>query len=220
VLLPLVIAQEPPDCEILVVDYGCPGKCSEIPVLQEECVAVHVTDNVAEYNRSRARNIGARVASDLLPCEYLVFLDCDAVVGPSFVRDMVAPLAAGQAAITTPLWDAARDPTERGVGVCAVRRTTWEATRGYDESMRGWGYEDEDFWNRCQAVPPCHAMRVTCDITMQKHSNSQRVAYHQAKDIWKSKQQNISHARSRDTVNPLGFGMTDKVEVLCCAGRS
>lgn len=162
------LAQQGAEVRVVVVDDGSddgstPAACDACREGAGREGRVRV---IHQENRGlpAARNRGAAGAST----EYLVFLDADDWVAPTFVAKLAAAIGAER--------DAGRDGNvshaycqERLVGLgtglwrvpewdsllmlitnlhpvtALVRRERFEAVGGFDESMRG-GYEDWDFW--------------------------------------------------------------------------
>jgi hypothetical protein len=126
----------------------------------------------APYNRSRAFNAGALQArapvlllhdNDMLvPYGYLqrilqkVALGYQAVNPKRYVfylseRHTSAVLHAAAALDTWPA-DGIVQNLEAGGSVAITRQAFWEIG-GMDEAFEGWGGEDNEFWDRCQARP-------------------------------------------------------------------
>lgn len=117
-----------------------------------------------------ARNAGARAASVEGWCEYLVFLDADDFLEPTFVARLHAEILASGSGPdishaycqerlvdqafgtwTVPEWDPVLLLVTNLHPVTAlVRREHFERTGGFDESMR-LGYEDWELWLRFSA---------------------------------------------------------------------
>lgn len=111
-----------------------------------------------------ARNVGAALARERNWCEYLVFLDADDFLEPAFVASLHRELvAANDSSVShaycqerlvdkafgtwaVPEWDPLLLLATNLHPVTAlVRRDCFEASGGFDESMR-LGYEDWDLW--------------------------------------------------------------------------
>lgn len=111
-----------------------------------------------------ARNVGAALARERDWCQYLVFLDADDFIEPTFVSRLHQELAAANDPAVShaycqerlvdkafgtwavPEWDPLLLLATNLHPVTAlVRRDCFEASGGFDESMR-LGYEDWDLW--------------------------------------------------------------------------
>lgn len=187
------------DYRILVVDYGCPegtfDYCVSLrsPILR----AVKVLDNTDVYNRSRARNCGA-VHCD---CPVLTFMDADIDLGPDWLRQAVAPVYAGDVRCTFPdLGD------EGGCGLMTVGCFTYGVNRGYDESMQGWGFEDDDFFVRVSEGGKFAHAPGPPTLSLRMHDDALRVMYHDEKRKGLTHMRNQRLARNRLRVNPDGYG--------------
>jgi glycosyltransferase involved in cell wall biosynthesis len=141
--LPAMLAQ--PDAECVVVDYSCPQRCGEWVEREHPSARVVRVPDQTEFNYARARNAGAAAAQ----APWLCFIDCDFVLVPGFgavLRQMLRPgctFHSGKAGpdgvvrLEGPPW-----------GPVLIRAEDFTRVGGYDEVIRGWGYEDNDFVNR------------------------------------------------------------------------
>jgi hypothetical protein len=206
--LPKMLEQE---CDVpyrvIVVDYGSPDGafdwCRKMFERAARPLAVlRVMDDVAEYHRSRSRNIGAAAAGSGL----LAFVDADAVLRPPWLASAWQPIQRGEAVLTTPDWSLSETYGEKGIGICAVHSETFHAVRGFDEAMRGWGYEDDDFCQRCRQLGPT-GLSDGRQIALLPHGPDDRTRFHGIKLLRESRQANKRRARARwGPVNPAGYG--------------
>lgn len=128
-----------PDCEVILVDYGCPDKSGDWAAAHFHDVKVVRVDDDPGFNPSRARNIAARGSN----ADYLFFIDADIKVQPSVM------IAIGAA--VTPETYATIDATGHGDdlrGTCIVPRRKFEAVGGYDELLTNYGMEDTELYAR------------------------------------------------------------------------
>jgi glycosyltransferase involved in cell wall biosynthesis len=191
---------------VVVVDYGCPNGTTEW--CQRACghdprlLIVRHHPETAELNRSHARNIGAVAAP---ASDFLAFVDADALLMPGWLRHNIEMLHGQTTAIIAPNWNPKTDKKQKGVGCCVVPFAVFHAARGYDESLTGWGWEDSDFWQRCQR----HGSAAYSDgrlIRILRHGQKERVRFHDQKNPSRSKQANIERTVNRETiVNPAGY---------------
>ena len=96
-------------------------------------------------------------------------------------------------------------------GTCAVAAGAFHAVRGYDESLRGWGSEDLDFYTRVGAQAP--RVRYSGFLaTPIDHGDEERVRYQSAGTIESSNARNAAYlSRRRGTVNADGYGRGDLI---------
>jgi glycosyltransferase involved in cell wall biosynthesis len=137
--LPLMAAQNPD--ELIVVDYSCPqgtGAWVEANFPQAKVVRVEGQD---DFNPSRARNAGAAVATS----EWLFFVDADIRVGPALVQTLRDNITPGN--YYRPTYPVNRHAGQAYGSFC-VLADDFAAVEGFDEVMEGWGYEDEDIYER------------------------------------------------------------------------
>ena len=111
-----------------------------------------------------------------------------------------------KAAITTPDWSRSATPDQKGLGLCAVAAETFHAVRGFDELLRGWGYEDNDLWLRCRALGGA-ALSDGSQVEILAHEQEERVRFHAIRDLRTARQANkLRVAQRQGPVNPAGYG--------------
>ena len=79
-------------------------------------------------------------------------------------------------------------PTFDLYGRIALEKDTFSILSGYNERLRGWGVDDIDLLRRARALK-CRIKSVNLDSSFGsaiKHSDEERVAYQQDKDLNKS----------------------------------
>lgn len=171
--LPLLVLGEPD--EVIVVDYGCPdGSGAWVEEHFPGVKVVPVTDD-PYFCLSRARNQGAAIAKS----EWICFIDADILIDPEWVRWMResledacfyrAELVAGE-----------RD--RNAWGTCICPRSAFKAVAGYDEVIRGWGGEDDDFYLRLQSLGLRQHEFPAKFATGIPHGDEERTAFHENKD--------------------------------------
>lgn len=207
--LPAMLAQECDfDYRVVVIDYGSPDGefdwcIGSLGDTTRSVLIARVLDDTEEFSRSRSRNIGGNLAVE----GFVAFVDVDALLSPHWLESAVRPLWQGKAAITTPDWSRSITPGEKGLGLCAVKAETFHAVRGFDEALRGWGYEDNDFWLRCQTFGPA-AHSDGAQVQILAHELEQRVRFHAIKDLRTARQANKQRVAQRlGPVNPAGYGL-------------
>lgn len=201
--------------EVVVVDYGCPQgtfewcKTVEIPNLR----VIKVLDNSEIFSLSRSRNCGATVCTSRV----LSFIDAEVKLEPQWLQAAVAPILSGEVVGTVP-WLGKDNITstpwaggERylGLGWITTYRTFYLATRGYDEDMHGWGYEDDDFFFRISQLGKVGRSPGPPLLDIIDHDDEVRLEYYDQKNKAISHNTNQMHARTRKSVNPNGFGIAE-----------
>lgn len=188
--------------EVVIVDFGCPqGTFDWGRSLDIRNVAVaKVMNDTNEFQRSRSRNCGARVANGLL----LAFVDADIFLDATWLETATQIMREGRIGLCT-VADSFRAGWDRG-GTCVVSAEVFHAVRGYDEALQGWGSEDADFCTRCAACTS-EGKFAAFLLTPIKHGHEERVRYHSDKDIAASNSRNREYLSQRGgIVNPDGYG--------------
>lgn len=137
--LPLIVAQAPG--EVIVVDYGCPQRVGDWVETNFKSVKVIRVQDDPGFCAARARNIGAQHASS----PWLCLIDADVMISPGFVgwmRENLHPLCFYRHEKV----NGERDPETWGTCICL--RQAFSQVNGFDEVFRGWGGEDDDFFDR------------------------------------------------------------------------
>lgn len=135
--LPALVAQA--GTETVLVDFDCPEDAAGWA--RRHFPEVRVVDVEAQpvFHLSRARNLGAAVAT----ADLLAFVDADTLVGPGFL-DAVRTHASPDAYL-----QCIHGQTELS-GSVVVPRQAFAAVGGYDEAFEGWGAEDQDLYLRLE----------------------------------------------------------------------
>lgn len=202
--LPRMAAQ--PNAECIVVDYDCPDGTAAW--VKENCPTVKVVkvEQATRFHAARARNLGARAAAR----EWLAFLDADVLIEPGFACDLASALRYGHYFRPLPL-------TRETSGSFVCHRGDFFALDGYDETLEGYGGEDNDlyfrlnhFGRRCasfdgkllRAMPHDDQMRSAhfeiADIELSRRVNC---FYNHIKyDLMRESGQNVLPAETRRAV--------------------
>lgn len=203
--------------DVIVVDYGCPSGtfewCRKHTDPKVKCVAVR--RNVAEFNLNRARNIGAKLSN----ADAFLFIDCDILLSPSTVIDALSVLNGHDFAMlcveqSNPVGNGSfyihQPRADYGPGVSVIgriyTRDAFESLRGYDESFRGWGWDDVDLTVRARAAN-MKVASLPVSAVFLNHSAEESVRFYAEKDKAVSAEQNrkILDDAGR-LVNPNGWG--------------
>jgi hypothetical protein len=176
---------------VVLVDYGCPNHCG---TWARDAFAQHCDDQrlvvvredfVREFHKTRAHNLGARVAM-LYGAQALCFLDADTLVYPGF-EAFCALARPGCFSIVRPShWG--RDLT----GVLLLTTADFRSSGGFNEEFRGYGAEDLEMRLR---------LRLRCGLDFDffpddtvsaiTHGDELRTRHYRHKDARRSHYRNL-----------------------------
>lgn len=177
-------------CEVIVVDMNCPVNTHEW-TKRQDVIGVKVDCAADHWNLSESRNIGYLHSSG----EVLVFLDADSVINTRFVEKTLELVSH----CTFASGSTAENGTEfNACGCLMVRREHFEHVKGYNEELKGWGFEDFDIHHRL--MEQLHLERREFDRNLIKsipHNNKMRNQYHSHEPIHDSNKRNHLVAKIR-----------------------
>ena len=126
--------------EVILVDYGCPQNAGEWVARTYPAVKVVRYNDDSGFNASRARNLGAQVATG----DWFFFIDCDVLIEPGFASYLRNQLSKCH------YYRAKEERPRKRVayGSFVVHRDDFMRVRGFDEVYNGWGCEDDDIFFR------------------------------------------------------------------------
>lgn len=133
-----------PDCEVIVVDVGCPDGTAAAVTRDFPQARVVAFDDGPFFNPSRARNRGAAAATGA----WLVFLDADIVLAADFVARLQSSLKPHSIFRFGP----SKGRVSGTNGSCILQRADFTAVGGYDEAMECYGGEDNDLYFRLELL--------------------------------------------------------------------
>ncbi len=128
--------------EIIIVDWS-----SRIPVAEhilkdfkDERIKIIRVDGKEKYNQSKASNLKIMAAK----CPIILSIDCDIKLGEDFFKrnNFVDGIFI--------IGDQKKNPGT--TGTCLVSKSEFDRLNGYNELMNGWGYHDNDFYNRLENI--------------------------------------------------------------------
>lgn len=176
---------------VTVVDYDCPqGTAAWVSARHSGVRVIKAVDRPI-FNLSAARNLGAHG----LKSDYILFLDSDTIPTEQFSRDL------------------ARLPLRDGIFVVAgnfellgqalVPRRPFERIGGYDEIIEGWGYDDEDLYERLQDTGLIRQQFSGTSFRSLPHQDAQPALPSDKADKWASQRLNAIYSRLKRDVEVL-----------------
>jgi len=185
--LPLVLRQDYPDFEVIVVDYNCPQKTWQwVGGLVSPKVAAFVAPVAEdEWSLSAARNFGYKQSTG----EMLFFLDADAkLLWPDFLTRHEKHCVDGSFICG---WGCGV-----ATGCIMLRRTAFVASKGYNEAIKSYGFEDIDLFNRLEKSLSQQRRNWLGGIECIEHGDEWRNYYHGGKDPMQTNEENFHIAQN------------------------
>lgn len=179
--LPLVLNQDYPDFEVVVVDYNCPQNTWQwvegLVSPKVKCVVAPVGEN--EWSLSAARNFGYKHSTG----DMLFFLDADAkLLEKDFLTRHVQHCVDGSFICGWGFHDA--------TGCCMLRRIAFEAVKGYNEAIKSWGAEDIFLYSKLEGELAQEKRVWLGGIETIKHGDEWRNFYHGGRDPMQTNEEN------------------------------
>lgn len=173
------------DIELIIVDYNCPQKTGDWLYENFADVVKVVKADVREkdWNLCAARNLGIKNSSG----EILGIFDADTIMEPNFIADCLSKLTDDNFLCGYPIGKAH--------GCCVVHKKNMYAVGGYNECLKGWGFDDQDLYNRftngsmhdkSEILKYIDIKMIGFDenlIDLIRHEDSLRVEYSKYKNI-------------------------------------
>lgn len=175
------------DIELIIVDYNCPQKTgdwiNENLGWDTSIKIVRANVGIKDWNLCAARNLGIRNSTG----DILGIFDADTIMEPKFIEDCINRLTEGNFLCGVPIG--------KLHGCCVVHRKNMYAVGGYNECLKGWGFDDECIINRFTNASrhdrnPIHKYidikMIGFDenlIDLIRHDDSLRVEYSKYKNI-------------------------------------
>lgn len=162
--------------EVIIVDFACPmGTTDYVQNTFPEFKTVKAEVGALEWNLSKARNLGYKASIG----DALLFIDADTLVNHDFI--IHHPLNENE--FYTGHWLHAS-------GCCMVWRRDFEAVKGYNELIEGWGSEDYDLYRRLEGLGLKRNYFDKKKFKNIKHHDKTRNEYHGRKNIHVSNEEN------------------------------
>lgn len=174
------------NAEWIMLDYNSNDGFEEwIRQNQRKNITYARTTNPQYFNRSHSRNIAALLATGDIVCN----LDADNILSPEYIYFV-------QHLPQNVLLKLSRNGP--GAGRIALHRSDFLRLGGYDERMKGWGWEDLDLIDRCEATGIRLIEIPEQFIRFIDHSNEERVENHSIKDMRIS--YDVNEALSKESI--------------------
>ena len=182
--LPTFLNQTYKDIEIICVDYNCPqntGGWVKSAYPQIKVFKAKVRQN--EWNLCASRNIGIKEAGG----EIVAIFDADTLMEPGFIEDCVQRLTNNNFICGYPIG--------KLHGCCVISKENIYKVGGYNEFLKGWGFDDQDLINRLtdgkyhEKNPALKYINIEMLgfneslVDLIRHEDSMRVQYQPYKDI-------------------------------------
>lgn len=155
VSLPKMLAQLHVDHDVVVVDWSSPDDVGSVINANRADNLYHFFQSGQEYfHLAAARNVGAQYAVDYLKPDWLVFLDADILIPPTFLDANEHLIGcANTVGVEKQFRQTERtgDGDVQVWGSCFVRAEDWDKVR-YNEAITGYGFEDNDYYERLEAA--------------------------------------------------------------------
>jgi glycosyltransferase involved in cell wall biosynthesis len=217
------------ECEVLVVDYGCPDGtfdwCKNRGIPNLRCV--RVDKDTLPLNKCQAKNFGARCTN----ADWLMFLDVDLIIPPDLLyravvasqetgRQWLLPAVKGEAVSLPP--DDSRfwfpEPLEAGPPVNGdfvavakfVAADLFHSVMGYDEMLPGWGYEDADLGLRLYRATDRTHYLIPANFIFLNHGVEDSVKFFDNQNKAETAAANLARVEILDRlINPDGYGLCE-----------
>jgi len=156
--------------EYILVDWSCPEKSGEWAKQYE--VKTHIEEAQSGFNLSAARNKGASLAK----CDWLFFLDVDITL----TSDVRRHINLAQKEIFYAF------DKNHCQGTIFCRRSDFDSIGGFNELLKGYGFDDCDFRDRLKKTGTKEIILPANVINHIEHGNNLRLEFYEDKDLWRS----------------------------------
>ena len=156
----------------MVVDYDCPNRTKDWVAAHFPEVKVAAVINEPFFNLSRARNVGASLAT----APWLVFCDADQLLAPAFASELWNRLVPGTYLRT---WKNTLAGPRWSPHPLICEASAFWAVGGYDDAFRGWGPEDLEFLDRLQRIGTRGTFLPAELVETLRHSDAARGRFYE-----------------------------------------
>lgn len=192
--LPRMCAQA--GAQVVVVDYSCPdGAADWVRANHPGVQVVQVTDD-APFVVSRARNLGGAAVTT----PWLMFIDADMLLADDFLQQ-VLPL------LRPSLFFRAAPQSRQNWGSVICSREQYLLTGGYDEVYRGWGTEDDDFYDSLALTGARRADYPAALLSEIEHSDELRTRFHSVSIVTSHRINQIYRRIKFDLMSIMGMAL-------------
>lgn len=161
--------------EIVVVDYDCPDNVGEWVRTYYPTVKVVSASDCADWNPSRARNLGAANCT----AEWICFIDADVKAKPDWLEWMRSNL---DPRFYYRIGSRREEKGSDTWGTFICTRDAFETVEGFDEIYRGWGAEDTDIYLRLALAKVYPLAYPSSFVEPIRHDDYARIRFSPIKD--------------------------------------
>jgi glycosyltransferase involved in cell wall biosynthesis len=162
--------------EIVVVDWSSPEGIKKIIDTYQDGRIIHVSvPGQTVFDRSRAKNTGVRISTG----HFLILCDADVKLG----AQATSCVKSRQSALYRKY-----GPRQGFYGTCLLTRNMFQQVNGYNERIEGWGYEDDDLFNRLASKYPIQFTFQA--LSHIEHTIERKTEFHLNKDSKKTRRIN------------------------------
>jgi len=202
----------PHSYEVIIVDYDSPDDITDI-LKQNYSKFVNIIyvkcRRLPIFNLSRARNIGGRAAVG----DWFLFVDVDTKLSPEAISILL------ELSQKPDVYFAAVDSAERkqiiNGGFIFVPEAKHKEIFGFNEDLKGWGYEDIDYKRRLESAGLLFSQVPASIYDCIDHSDNDRTKHY---DVGKELSWMINKQESKRTWSNPEFGVWSDIQsekIIC-----
>ena len=185
--------------EIVIVDWCSKNSLKYLEKLDARIKVVRV-ENQKYFNVAKSKNLGMNEST----CDKVLILDVDYIINPYYdIKDAFPPLTKKN--FITGSWKDGDIDNRAGFimnlnGFVYLYRDTFFHAGGYSSDFEGYGWDDDDLYNKLQDIGYTRdyiMVRENRYIYHNPHSDSDRIANYQDKDLKSSAKKNRKKAKAK-----------------------